>query len=1029
MVYAPRRTDMTRPVAFPSAQRQTAAAPNLRGSAPLARPSAGALPQPGQIARPSNARPSPTMSPGAPGIGTPATATSAPLPSSGGASMSASAGQSPPSTAGSSAGGYARGGSVRARKKVQSFAAGGAANPGWGSSAADPSTNPGWGSNGADFVSGGGNAASLSNPGWGNTPSAASSASGTDWGDGAIGGLRPPVQAGTLNGDPFDPNGGTWVNGRMANLGGAYGNGASQFVVDTDNSNATPNTIYSSGANGLKQFGNPTNALEYSEGIPTFAGGGVVPNAPGAGAAGASAPDFNGALAKVKAALQFGRQKSGLLGSGGATSGRPAMGYAGGGTTIPEGGIYTGASEAGADNNLLTTGGGGSGGGGMTLPSSGSGSAANGSYAPGSSSGVLMTGGGGSGGGGMGIGAYADGGAIDPTGGGDMDNPMNAGPGSVPSAPSPQGSGQTSSPVGYAMGTDAVPPDQAQALEASIDPHQQMDPSARKLLAAAAPSDQATQWGMIQAQRQKFNSYRAFAQAAMKGAGNKPPDLAAATHAATQAYQNVPDGNSVTFQPHPSGTVAVRITKLATGPAQQSQQQPQKGYDDGGIVDNDSDNDATTPPINGGNPPLPTPAPMAQDAGPPTTSEQSGVIPSSPQASPQDDTADQDEMNASPLSPSNIASVGGKFLSGANQAARSLLKFMIVPQFVQYLHGNPGSFDNSIDTGSDKVIQSLPDLVNKVNKDTGANFSVGTNNPSAVSNQLNNPRGIPSGANAQVPGSSAPSAGTTATSGASGNDSNLPLLHLSPNGQGNTLDLRVKPQGAKYNSNVQGGDSGDTMAAKMAATLGQGASLGGAAAGQFDRIPASAGGGPANRQQDTAGIDPAIIRQAKFLFPRMDQAQQARNYIAARMGAQSEQQNKLDVAKNTRLYGSQAIETGRTNAANAAAQARVTASQNYADARKYDAQMKASVAKDPASAAKWNVIRGAITSAQTAGTPMTDDQVQKLMGRIGLNAAPSAAPAAPGSQGDANPVVVFSKGPFANIPVRKGPDGNYQPAS
>ena len=944
------QTNMTRPASFPSAQRPTAAPPNLGGGARLASPAYN--PMSGQrlgIARPANARPAPSMSPGgaieeggfgAPGAQSPSG--SGPLPSGGGgANMSASGSQSPPGTAGS-AGAYAGGGTV------QGFAMGGM------------TSGPNWGSNGADFINDPSQGASInaSQPNWGSN--------GADFVD-----AHP---AGSID-DPGSIKEGPYLGAGFIDDPGALGEGI-------------PNT-QAAHFSGMPWYAQATGE---AQGPPSqgFADGGDVPDS-GDLSAPKQGPDFDGAFAKVKAALQYGRQKSGLLSP--QTSGGTSKGF---------------SQDFAAPTQELK----------QPAPSQFQPQKAN-----------TVTG-------------FADGGAIDPTGGSDMDNPMNAGPGAAPTPP-PQGGAQGSpgSPVGYAMGNDAVPPDQAQALEASIYPHQQMDPSERKLLAVAAAPDQSSQWGMLQAQRQKFNSYQAFAKTALQGSGGKPPDLAAATKAATQAYQNVPDGNSVQFAPHQSGGVAVNIKKLVNRNAQSQQGQSQKGYDDGGIVDNDSDADATTLPINGGNPPLPTAAPLAKDTGPPTSDEESAApAPAAP--APAAPAPAAQGVIPTEASLSDVPGVGavpnGNTLTPSE--VKAIQKVISTTDFGKYISGNAGSFDNTMDTGSDKVIQSLPDFISQFNKTNKTNYSVGSypSDPSEISSQINNPKGIPSGANGnQVAGSSpAPTSGRSG----GGGDSNLPLLHMSPSGQGNTLDLREQGGGGKpYNPNIRGGDSADNMAAKMAATLGQGSSLGGAAAGQFDKIPASAGGGPANRQQDTAEIDPAIIRQAKFLFPRMDQAQQARNYIAGRMSAAAEQQSKLDVAKNTHYYSSQAIAQGRENAAATTGQSRENVAKTagnaklgaagvYADAKKYDAQMKASVAKDPSSVAKWNVIHGAIASANAAGTPMTDDQVQTLMGRIGVSAAPAqAAPAAAGGQaapsgdtsGASQTPQIFPGGPFAGKPVIK----------
>jgi hypothetical protein len=184
--------------------------------------------------------------------------------------------------------------------------------------------------------------------------------------------------------------------------------------------------------------------------------------------------------------------------------------------------------------------------------------------------------------------AFDNGGVLpDPTGGGDMDNPANAGRPPAPSdnQPTPQpGQTQTDpsqqSPpqkmAGYIMGADGVTPDVAQAAETQVDPQGQMDPSQRKLLAIAQQGNPQQAWGLMQHYRQKFNAYNAFAKVAAQGTPQKPADLGASTQAATQAYQNVPDGTSMTFTPK-GNKVAVSVKRFAGGKGQQ-------GYADGGAV-------------------------------------------------------------------------------------------------------------------------------------------------------------------------------------------------------------------------------------------------------------------------------------------------------------------------------------------------------------------------------------------------------------------------------------------------------------
>jgi hypothetical protein len=105
--------------------------------------------------------------------------------------------------------------------------------------------------------------------------------------------------------------------------------------------------------------------------------------------------------------------------------------------------------------------------------------------------------------------------------------------------------------MNYLTGADAAPPEFVQQVERSADPQGMMSPSERKLRALENAPDPEKAWGVMQHYRKRFNAYSAFAQAA--AAGNeevgKPPNLAAAAKAATQAYENIPDGNEVMFRP------------------------------------------------------------------------------------------------------------------------------------------------------------------------------------------------------------------------------------------------------------------------------------------------------------------------------------------------------------------------------------------------------------------------------------------------------------------------------------------------
>ena len=635
--------------------------------------------------------------------------------------------------------------------------------------------------------------------------------------------------------------------------------------------------------------------------------------------------------------------------------------------------------------------------------------------------------------------------------------------------------------MGYVMGSGAVPPDQLDALTKQIDPQGTMDPAERTLRAIATGQNPDQSFGIIQGMRQKFNRYQAFAKTAAQGIQGKPADLGAAAHAANQAYENVPDGTNVQFAPAKGG-VAVRVSRVAGGSAQPNQQrgqqgladggpvgtlgpnsqsndnsegawtgssvqQPQKGvlpvasdkfdpraflksqkgYADGGDVtddepvDNDTDAAATTPPAAGGNPPLPTPAPMQQDAGPPTSDEVStapsqGVIPSSPPPQPPqlNDEVDQDEMNASPLSPSNIAGAAGSFL-----------RFLTVPQFMQHLSTPAGSFDNHADVGADKVLasegtpgdQSLAQFIDQFNAKNKTNYSVGS-----VSTGAKLPPGKAGSGAPPPPQNESVSRADTVPAGSDANRNIQASPDQSgvPKGSWRATDGKVYKIPASYDpTNRTPGYNPPGSPGEPANWL--------VAQGKGQPIyDASKSGHPINRG-DT-GIPPQLQARANQLFPRASQEAQRSNFISQGMAATQSQAAEIEKAKSTRLYGDKAMGDSRQNVATTAAGAKVQSAQTYADAKKYDAQMKASVAKDPSSVAKWNVIHGAIASANAAGTPMTDDQVQTLMGRIGVSAAPAqAAPAAAGGQaapsgdtsGASQTPQIFPGGPFAGKPVIK----------
>lgn len=151
----------------------------------------------------------------------------------------------------------------------------------------------------------------------------------------------------------------------------------------------------------------------------------------------------------------------------------------------------------------------------------------------------------------------------------------------------PQGQGAGGA-MSYLTGQGAVGPEIAQALEQQVDPQGTMDPNQRKMLAVAKAGSPDKAFAVLQHYRQKFNAYSAFAKAAAQGSGGRPPDLHASAHAATQAYQHLPDGNDVSFQPVPNG-MRVAVRKVGGEQPQQSedQGQPTQSFAEGGSVDDD----------------------------------------------------------------------------------------------------------------------------------------------------------------------------------------------------------------------------------------------------------------------------------------------------------------------------------------------------------------------------------------------------------------------------------------------------------
>lgn len=187
--------------------------------------------------------------------------------------------------------------------------------------------------------------------------------------------------------------------------------------------------------------------------------------------------------------------------------------------------------------------------------------------------------------------SFAEGGAVDTDGDQDGDQGM------IPTEDQSQGQGQQQqggqpSPqaaMAYLKGAGAMDPAQAAALERSVDPRGQLDPNVRKTMAIKAAGSPDKAFGLMQHYRQKFNAYSAFAKTAATGTPQKPADLRASAQAATQAYQHLPDGKAVSFQPTQGG---MQVNVSDAGQSQQQQQT--QHFAEGGVVDAEPDADYET---------------------------------------------------------------------------------------------------------------------------------------------------------------------------------------------------------------------------------------------------------------------------------------------------------------------------------------------------------------------------------------------------------------------------------------------------
>lgn len=125
--------------------------------------------------------------------------------------------------------------------------------------------------------------------------------------------------------------------------------------------------------------------------------------------------------------------------------------------------------------------------------------------------------------------------------------------------------------LGYLQSTEADP-QMSQRAETEVDPEGVLDEDTRKLLAVQLAQQRdgpEASWRVLQDYRKKYDGYRAFAAAALQN-----QDLPSAARAASQAYPNILDGTSITFQPTEGGVTA--LIRPRGGEPQQLQLTPEQ---------------------------------------------------------------------------------------------------------------------------------------------------------------------------------------------------------------------------------------------------------------------------------------------------------------------------------------------------------------------------------------------------------------------------------------------------------------------
>lgn len=549
---------------------------------------------------------------------------------------------------------------------------------------------------------------------------------------------------------------------------------------------------------------------------------------------------------------------------------------------------------------------------------------------------------------------YADGGDV--TEGGDMSDPSAGGMPEAPDAQPSQDPGQSgqgmpgpvaAKMVGYLGGAEAVTPEIAQAMQQRVDPTGRMDPNSKTLLSIAS-APQGAQWGMMQHYRQKYDATKAFALAAGQGTQGKPPDINASTQAATQAHQNLPDGNNVVFSPHPQG-VAVHVQPLTSSKT--------KGYDSGGAVD-DGDSDDT---------PLPTPDPRGT-------------------AGRADDSVGEPDTDA---------------LSGAASAVKSFV--MSVPQYLSFLKGREGQYDNVMDKGVEAAIQSAANTEGVPSYDGSSPAGGGPAQvPASATNATSFPaeQGQDFGAQQASPAAADYQPKTDVLGPVDPNQKAFtptPGGGVAPGPKAAPVQGSGTSTGGDLNSFVQNFNKNNKTNYSMGSQNPKTPVPGGPAvyAGttpQDQLMGARSSGQPAQPQGEKPFVDPNAIpadiqRQANAIFPNVGDQPERQKYIVDQMKARAEQANKVEVAQNTHLYGNQATAAAHQAGAQSAADARVQSSQINSGARVNVAQIKAQAdiaaakSRDPTTQSKYR----SLSSWITANPGARSDAIQKQMQILGIN--------------------------------------------